>query len=109
SSERYWLCESAWHSRCGKGYVPLNATFPPERTRRMLDLSECETLIFGREGSQQLSEILMKLHRSLTVILPDTPDANTLSKDFAQHRFVSAREMSGATSFHSSPRAPPRT
>jgi amino acid adenylation domain-containing protein len=83
----------------GKGYVPLNPKFPVERTRRMLDLSGCGTLIVGTEGFQHLPKLLLGANRPLIVILPDLIDASGLSSDFPQHRFVSSKEMAGLNKF----------
>jgi amino acid adenylation domain-containing protein len=85
----------------GKGYVPLNPKFPVERTRRMLDLSGCGTLIVGTEGFQHLPKLLLGANRPLIVILPDLIDASGLSSDFPQHRFVSSKEMAGLNKFPS--------
>ena len=42
----------------GKGYVPLHPKFPLERLARMLELSQCTTLIVGDECSQILESLL---------------------------------------------------
>src|SRR5262245_46056170 len=43
---------------CGHGYVPLNRTFPPERTRTMLLRSDCRTLVVDAESETLLNQIL---------------------------------------------------
>src|SRR5215472_15941604 len=53
----------------GKGYVPLNPRFPLERTRSMLLLSGCSTLIVGAESISQVPKLLAGLDRRLTVIV----------------------------------------
>jgi amino acid adenylation domain-containing protein len=83
----------------GKGYVPLNPKFPIERTRRMLALSGCGTLIVGTEGFQHLPKLLIDATRPLTVILPNLVDASGLSSDFPQHRFVPSKEMADGDNF----------
>jgi amino acid adenylation domain-containing protein len=83
----------------GKGYVPLNPKFPVERTRRMLDLSGCATLIVGTEGFQHLPKLLLEVNRPLTVILPDLIDVSCLSSDFPQHRFVPSKKMADGNKF----------
>ena len=37
----------------GYGYVPLNRTFPPTRTRTMLERSGCRSLVVDRESSER--------------------------------------------------------
>jgi amino acid adenylation domain-containing protein len=91
----------------GKGYVPLNLKFPVERTRRMLDLSGCATLIVGTEGFQHLPKLLLEVNRPLTLILPDLIDASGLSSDFPQHRFVPSKEMADGNKFPFHPEVSP--
>jgi amino acid adenylation domain-containing protein len=77
----------------GKGYVPLNPKFPVERTRRMLALSGCRVLVVGSEASSQLPELLNGINQSLTVILPDAPDATDLALVHPEHRFVASTQF----------------
>jgi amino acid adenylation domain-containing protein len=91
----------------GKGYVPLNPKFPVERTRRMLDLSGCSTLIVGTEGFQHLPKLLIEVNRPLTLILPDLIEASGLSSDFPQHRFVPSKKMADGDKFPSHPEVSP--
>jgi len=81
----------------GKGYVPLNPKFPPERTRSMLLLSGCRTLVVGSECVSQLPKLLPRLEQSLTVILPDVSDLASISSEFSNHRFVFAGDISQAS------------
>jgi len=81
----------------GRGYVPLNAKFPLERTLVMLLASGCKTLVVGQECAATLEALLPRLHESLdkplTLILPDSgwePD----SKLLPPHRVISARQLS---------------
>jgi amino acid adenylation domain-containing protein len=80
----------------GKGYVPLNPKFPPERTRSMLLLSGCRTLVVGSECVSQLAKLLPRLEQSLTIILPDVSDLASISSEFSNHRFVFAGDRSQA-------------
>ena len=73
----------------GKGYVPLNAKFPIERTRKMLEYSECQVIVIGQECFHLLPKLLPLLDRHLTVVLPDASDVPHLSSVFPTHRFVS--------------------
>jgi amino acid adenylation domain-containing protein len=85
----------------GRGYVPLNPKFPIERTRRMLALSGCATLVVGNESLPQLPKLLSQVNRRLILILPDIADVSTLSRDFPQHRFIGSKATpeSGSTPF----------
>src|ERR1700750_464071 len=42
----------------GHGYVPLNRTFPPARTRVMLERAGCRALVVDAESAQQLDEVV---------------------------------------------------
>ena len=79
----------------GRGYVPLNPKFPLERTRQMLDISQCSTLLVGRECIGLLKELLAVCQRPLTAILPDAIEAADLEdlSAFAAHRIVAADAM----------------
>ena len=55
----------------GNGYVPLNRTFPIER-------SECKSIIVDTGSAPQLGELLGHSQNSLTILLPDIEDAEPL-------------------------------
>ena len=82
----------------GRGYVPLNAKFPLERTLVMLLASECKTLVVGRECAATLASLLPRLEKPLTIILPDSdwePDRKLFSPQLpSPHRVVSAEQLS---------------
>jgi amino acid adenylation domain-containing protein len=80
----------------GKGYVPLNPKFPPERTRSMLLLSGCRTLVVGRECVSQLAKLLPLLEQSLTIILPDVSDPASFCSELSNHRWFFAGDISEA-------------
>jgi amino acid adenylation domain-containing protein len=71
----------------GNGYVPLNRTFPVERTSAMLERSECQSLIVDEGSLPQLARVLPRITRSLVILLPDIPDASALSNAWRQHVF----------------------
>jgi amino acid adenylation domain-containing protein len=76
----------------GRGYVPLNPKFPPERILFMLRASACKAVILGSECEAAVKSILPGLKEPLVWILPDTN--YTLSKeDFAPHRVITAQEI----------------
>src|SRR5438309_8612768 len=45
----------------GHGYVPLNRTFPVERTRLMLERSMCRSIIVDAGSEPQLEKLLLGL------------------------------------------------
>jgi amino acid adenylation domain-containing protein len=77
----------------GHGYVPLNRSFPPERTRNMLLRSGCHALIADSESEKQLSQVLEGIERRLHIILPDRVDVHELAGRWPMHRFIGAEEL----------------
>jgi amino acid adenylation domain-containing protein len=77
----------------GHGYVPLNRTFPPERTRTMLDRSECRAVVVDQASALQLDRILPGIARPLTLLLPETQDVSALSAQWPQHRILGAKDL----------------
>ena len=69
----------------GHGYVPLNRTFPPERTKMMLERADCAAVVVDAASAQQLPTILSGFTRPLTLLLPDVEDASSLRASFPQH------------------------
>src|SRR5262245_8772300 len=55
----------------GNGYVPLNRTFPLDRTEAMFDRSECRSIVVDTGSLSQLGELLDCAKQPLLVIMPD--------------------------------------
>jgi amino acid adenylation domain-containing protein len=83
----------------GHGYVPLNRTFPPVRTRAMLERSGCRALIVDRESSEQLAEVLGGLAGPLLILLPEHDDVRSFRERWPQHVLVCAGELEPAEAF----------
>ena len=77
----------------GHGYVPLNRTFPIDRTRLMLEKSTCRTLVVDKESESQLSELLRGLATPMVILCPDRADATEVSAKLPAHRVVGANEL----------------
>ena len=77
----------------GHGYVPFNVTFPPERTRLMLQRSGCSRLIVDTESEQQLHQIVKGGSEPLTIILPERKNVCSLAEQFPLHRFIGAEDL----------------
>src|SRR4029450_3188085 len=63
----------------GHGYVPLNRTFPPERTKLMLERSSCRALVVDELSAAQLPRVLEGLSSKLLILTPDEPDPHELA------------------------------
>jgi amino acid adenylation domain-containing protein len=77
----------------GHGYVPLNRTFPIDRTRLMLERSTCRTLVVDNESEAQLSELLRGLTTPMVILCPDRADVTEVSAKLPAHRVVGANEL----------------
>jgi non-ribosomal peptide synthetase component F len=72
----------------GNGYVPLNHTFPMDRTEVMFERSECRSVIVDTGSLPQLGKLLDRAGQSLLVILPDTPDVSEYRELWPRHTFL---------------------
>ncbi len=77
----------------GHGYVPLNRTFPVDRTRLMLKRSGCRSVIVDSASEFQLAKLLPDLADSLLLICPEQPDTTEVAATFPRHRFVGANDL----------------
>jgi amino acid adenylation domain-containing protein len=77
----------------GRGYVPLNPKFPPERTLVMLRASGCQTLVVGGECAAALESLLKRLDKPLTLIIPDS-GWEPGNQPLALHRVMPAGQLS---------------
>src|SRR5207248_6763141 len=77
----------------GLGYVPLNRTFPIDRTRLMLERSMCQSVIVDAGSELQLDNLLGGVAIPLIIICPDRADIAELAAKFPAHRFIGANEL----------------
>jgi amino acid adenylation domain-containing protein len=77
----------------GHGYVPLNRTFPPHRTRTMLQRSGCEAVIVDAQSESQLAEVLEGIDHALVIVLPERDDVRALAAQWPNHQFIGAPQL----------------
>src|SRR5262249_42705356 len=77
----------------GHGYVPLNHTFPPSRTRWMLESAGCRAMIVDPESEKQLGQVLDGIRRPLLLILPERSEVAELARAWPVHTFVGAADL----------------
>ncbi|HVH71876.1 MAG TPA: AMP-binding protein, partial [Candidatus Dormibacteraeota bacterium] len=77
----------------GHGYVPLNPTFPTDRTRTMLMRAGCKSIIVDSRSEPQLEEVLQGIDYELLIILPEQADVSRLAKRYPAHRFCGAKDL----------------
>jgi amino acid adenylation domain-containing protein len=80
----------------GHGYVPLNRTFPVNRTRLMLLRSNCESVVIDATSAAQLSEVLEGVEKSLLLIFPEHDDVSEFAARFSAHRVVGKNDLAPA-------------
>jgi amino acid adenylation domain-containing protein len=90
----------------GRGYVPLNHTFPPERTRAMLLRSGCRSIIVDAESEPQLAHILNELEGPLLIILPERTDVSLPRSRWAKHVIFGAGDLEPVGSLKVMPVSP---
>lgn len=77
----------------GHGYVPLNRTFPIERTRAMLRRSGCRAMVVDAESEKQLDQILEGIDKRMLVVLPERQETRDLAARWPGHRFIGVGEF----------------
>ncbi|HXM65056.1 MAG TPA: amino acid adenylation domain-containing protein [Terriglobales bacterium] len=71
----------------GNGYVPLNRTFPPERTEVMFERSECRSIVVDTGSLHQLGQLLDRADAPLLVMLPDALEVREHRERWPRHAF----------------------
>ena len=77
----------------GNGYVPLNRTFPIERTRVMFERSGCGSIVVDAASSLQLNSLLIGVQRPTLVLLPELRDVEPFRKRWPQHVFFGSSDF----------------
>ena len=83
----------------GHGYVPLDRTFPPARSRFMLQHSRCRSLIADDQSEAQLEEILAAAKDQMLLIFPDRDDVKDLATRWAQHIVLGGSDLESPDSW----------
>ena len=77
----------------GHGYVPLNRTFPPDRTRTMLQRSGCKAVIVDAQSENQLTQVLEGIDHTLAIVLPERDDVRALASRWPNHQFIGGGQL----------------
>lgn len=83
----------------GHGYVPLNRTFPTDRTRVMLERSQCRSVIIDGQSASQLDEVLAGVKDQLLLVFPEMEDVKDLAQRWPQHRVLGKGGLEPAASW----------
>jgi amino acid adenylation domain-containing protein len=77
----------------GHGYVPLNRTFPADRTATMLQRSGCRAMIVDEASAEQLDAVLAGIETALAIILPESQDVSALASRHPKHKFYGTAQL----------------
>ena len=77
----------------GHGYVPLNRTFPPERSRAMLERSGCRAVIVDEGSEPQLGPVLEGAGAPMLLVFPEREEVGDLAARWPQHRVLGRRDL----------------
>jgi amino acid adenylation domain-containing protein len=77
----------------GHGYVPLNRTFPIDRTRTMLQRSGCRAMIVDAESEKQLDQILGGIEDRMLIVLPERQNSHDLAARWPEHCFIGGEDL----------------
>jgi len=83
----------------GNGYVPLNRTFPTERTEVMFERSESRSIIVDMGSVPQLGRLLDRADSPLLVILPHGPDMSGYREQWPRHTFFGLGDLYSSESW----------
>ena len=90
----------------GRGYVPLNRTFPIDRTRRMLVDADCRSLVVDAGSEPQLEPLLTGVDRSFLIVMPDRDDVSDVAARWQMHTVAGARGLAGPDGWQRQPSSP---
>jgi len=83
----------------GNGYVPLNRTFPVERTQLMFERSECRSIIVDSGSLPQLDDLLGGVREPLLVILPDISDVGSYRELWPRDIFIGQDDLTASSAW----------
>lgn len=90
----------------GRGYVPLNPTFPPGRTRSMLKSADCRSIVVDGDAEAQLDAVLDGIGSPLLIVLPDRLDVGDVRERWPAHTILGARDLAPASQSSVEPVSP---
>jgi amino acid adenylation domain-containing protein len=80
----------------GNGYVPLNRTFPVDRTQMMFARAECDSIVVDTGSLPQLDKLLEESRKPLLILLPDVENVEALQKQWPRHTFAGANDLASS-------------
>lgn len=80
----------------GDGYVPLNPTFPTDRTRSMLERSGCRAIVVDEHAEKQIVEVVTGIETPLLIIFPERTDVSEIKAALPNHQVLGTNDLESA-------------
>jgi len=80
----------------GKGYVPLNRTFPAERTVAMFERAECDSIVVDLGSLPQMEKLLDRAQKRVLAVLPEVEDVGSYRERWPNHSFSGSGDLAPA-------------
>jgi amino acid adenylation domain-containing protein len=84
----------------GHGYVPLNRTFPVERSQVMLARSQCRAVIVDTQSEPQVDALITGATEKLLLIFPERADVTELAQRWPQHKVLGQADLESADAWN---------
>lgn len=78
---------------CGGPYVPLNPSFPEDRTLNMIRRARLDKFVVELESLPRFLPILGQIEQSVLVLLPDAEQALEIPMECSHHSFVAGPDF----------------
>ncbi len=90
----------------GHGYVPLNPSFPVDRSRSMLARSRCRCVVVDPTAARHVDDLLEGLEGARIVLLPDADDVSELAARWPAHTILGAEDLEPGDGYEPRPASP---
>lgn len=87
----------------GHGYVPLNPSFPVDRSRAMLDRARCRAVVVDGASAALLDSVLPPGGPPLLLILPDHTDVRQIAAAWPTHTILGAADLASPSDWRPCP------
>ena len=77
----------------GHGYVPLNPSFPTDRTRKMLERAGTTGVVIDKTALRQLDEVLDGVASRHVLLLPEESDVREIAARHPRHLVLGAADL----------------
>ncbi len=83
----------------GDGYVPLNPTFPADRTLQMIQRAGLQRVVVEQQSLDQFVDLLASIETPLVVVVPDADELPAPTPAVARHTFISGTQLAPVSAY----------